>query len=1129
MTLRRLLWRRGVAGVAAIGFAVFMGLASSRAAGLDPAHMGADEIKGLEQRLTDAGCYKGAIDGVASDALDAAIKACPDQRPFLRIETGMHTAVIWRVGVDAACRLLATASDDKTVRLWSLPEGKLKRVVRLPIGDGVAGKVYATALSPDGRWLAAGGYDAAWEKTGKHSLTIVDLSNGAIRRIGAFENVIHRIAFSSDGRRVAVGLGAKNGVRVLDSATGAEVLADRDYGDDVYGLAFAPDGGLITSSWDGQLRRYGPDLKLTVKRAAPDGKRPYGVAIDPSGRRVAVGYDDQPPVSILDATTLAPLAKAQTGDVNSGDFSNVAWSHDGATIVAGGKSQAQFQGEWRDILRRFDADGRRKGADVAASVNAILDIRPCGAGFAFATSDPAFGLLSAQGVATTLQGPRTADMRVKLGSAFALSSDAASVRFGLGVGEKKPVLFNLAKASLTDSPSLPAGLAPARVQGLSVTDWKDNYVPKFNGAELALEPHEMSRALAVRLGASGFALGTQWWVRAYGAKGKELWNRAGPGEAWGVDFSIDGEILAVAYGDGTIRWLRWSANSQFGGLGINVAQHDGLIKVVTLIDDKPAAKAGVLSGDVITAIDDSPMQSLSLNQAVEKMRGAVGSPVKLRIARGPTQEVKEFTVVRDTIAGAGAGEELLALFVEPQSRKWVAWTPSGYYMASAGGEDLIGWHVNRGWEQEADFFPASQFRAEYNRPDIVRLVLQTRDEAKAIADANAKSDRPVKAVPVAAALPPVVSIVTPADGSHFSGDPIEIAYALRSPSGLAVDRLDVLADGEPVASSGFEKTNAREEQGRVTVTLPRKDTKLSIIARSGDLTSAPVSIALKYDGPSPAPSPSPSAADLLKPKLYALLVGVTGYQNHDYDTLRFPARDAESLAETLEAQKGGLYKDVEIKIVDVPTRDDLKEKIIGPPTRDNVLDGLYWLKHSATSRDISIVFLSGHGIRDAKQNFWFLTREADTERLRTTAISNDDLLDLISSIPGKKILFIDACHAGVAMVASIKAPLPEAKPDMNKVVNDFSTAGSGLVVYGASMGTETALEDAKWDRHGAFAAALIEAIGKGMASIDSSRRITTDMLDFYIVEHVKTMTDGAQHPVMNRNLIPDFPLALARP
>ncbi len=70
----------------------------------------------------------------------------------------MHTAAIKRIGVDASCSLLATASDDKTVRLWSLPDGKPKRVIRLPIGDGDAGKVYATALSPDGRLLAAGGW-----------------------------------------------------------------------------------------------------------------------------------------------------------------------------------------------------------------------------------------------------------------------------------------------------------------------------------------------------------------------------------------------------------------------------------------------------------------------------------------------------------------------------------------------------------------------------------------------------------------------------------------------------------------------------------------------------------------------------------------------------------------------------------------------------------------------------------------------------------------------------------------------------------------------------------------------------------------------------------------------------------
>ncbi len=125
----------------------------------------------------------------------------------------MHTGQIRRIGVDDACHLLATGSDDKTVRLWSLPDGKLQRIVRLPIAEGNGGKVFATALSPDGRWLAAGGWDAAVAT----SLTIADLSTQAIRRFGAFENVITSIAFSADARRVAVGLARNNGLRVLTS------------------------------------------------------------------------------------------------------------------------------------------------------------------------------------------------------------------------------------------------------------------------------------------------------------------------------------------------------------------------------------------------------------------------------------------------------------------------------------------------------------------------------------------------------------------------------------------------------------------------------------------------------------------------------------------------------------------------------------------------------------------------------------------------------------------------------------------------------------------------------------------------------------------------------------------------
>src|ERR1700722_14268333 len=145
------------------GLAVLLAAGAAFAAEVGPSR---EETRTLQQRLTDAGCYHGAGDGTPSAALDAAVKACPDQRRVLRIETGMHTAAIRRIGVDAACTRLATASYDKTIRVWSLPDGRLERTARLPIGAGNGGKVNASALSPDGRWLAAGGYDASREKTG---------------------------------------------------------------------------------------------------------------------------------------------------------------------------------------------------------------------------------------------------------------------------------------------------------------------------------------------------------------------------------------------------------------------------------------------------------------------------------------------------------------------------------------------------------------------------------------------------------------------------------------------------------------------------------------------------------------------------------------------------------------------------------------------------------------------------------------------------------------------------------------------------------------------------------------------------------------------------------------------------
>jgi carboxyl-terminal processing protease len=95
--------------------------------------------------------------------------------------------------------------------------------------------------------------------------------------------------------------------------------------------------------------------------------------------------------------------------------------------------------------------------------------------------------------------------------------------------------------------------------------------------------------------------------------------------------------------------MQVQTRGEFGGLGIEVTMEDGLVKVVAPIDDTPAAKAGVLANDIITHLDDEPVQGLTLNQAVEKMRGPVNTKIKLKIMRKGQDKPIEVSITRDVI------------------------------------------------------------------------------------------------------------------------------------------------------------------------------------------------------------------------------------------------------------------------------------------------------------------------------------------------------------------------------------------------------------------------------------------------------------------------------------------------
>ncbi|MGR6432766.1 S41 family peptidase [Rhizobium sp. PAMB 3174] len=96
--------------------------------------------------------------------------------------------------------------------------------------------------------------------------------------------------------------------------------------------------------------------------------------------------------------------------------------------------------------------------------------------------------------------------------------------------------------------------------------------------------------------------------------------------------------------------MQTQTRGEFGGLGIEVTMENDLVKVITPIDDTPAAKAGVLSGDLISAIDGADVRGLTLAQAVDKMRGEVGSPIKLTILRKGADKPIDIEVKRAIIA-----------------------------------------------------------------------------------------------------------------------------------------------------------------------------------------------------------------------------------------------------------------------------------------------------------------------------------------------------------------------------------------------------------------------------------------------------------------------------------------------
>lgn len=917
--------------------------------------------------------------------LAPALAAEPTTDAQLRLETGMHTATIQSIDTDATGRWAVTASDDKTARIWDVASGRQLAVLRPPQDRGNEGKLYAAAMSPDGRIVATGGWTGYdWVRT--TSVYLFDRASGRLlRRIDGLPEVINHLGFSPDGRWLSVGLAASNGIRLYDSRSGAEGGRDTDYAGTAMHLQFSADARrLYSASYDGKVRAYAVDAQgrpSLLRSATPiAGKRAFRARLSPDGRLLAVSYNDATDIVVLDASTLAEVARPAVTGVDNGNLVSVAWSADGRTLAAAGR----WDVDGRHPVRVWRVGDWTQYVDHVVSGNSVTDLialpAAAGAGWLFTAADPTWGRLDADGGLVRRQPSAVAELRGQF-EAFRVSADGLRVRFGYLLNGGEPRVYAVGARTLDAAAAAAADLRPARIDadGLAVTQWKHYYDPQLNGKALPIERFEIARSLAIAPDGKRFLLGADWSLRLFDASGQVLQRVPAPGTVWAVNISADSRFAVVGYGDGTIRWHR---------------------------------------------LDD------------------------LR--------------------------ELLAFFPHADRKRWIAWTPEGYFDASPGAEDLIGFHLNQGRDREGEFVSSRQLWETFYQPGLVARRLDADGDRLLAEQVQRRGD--IRNLLKSGSVPEIE--LTSAASTQTSGS-YTLSVRIRN-AGQGDGRLVVRVDGVELAGRWNAPALTPGRVVSMPVDLGEGLRRLSVeLVDARGVASRPVTAQVQVARPA-----GPVAS-----LLHVLAIGVTQYRDQALARgVAFAADDAVAVGAAFERGAAGLHARVRPQVL----RNE-------QATRAGIEAAARQLAADVKPEDTVVIYLAGHGVT-ANGEYHFLpweTRYTNFEALVSQALSADALRQMLAQISARKVLvLLDTCSSG-------RFSLVKGREIDDKASLDRLQRVTGRAVIAAAADEKMALEGE--ERHGVFTYALLRAL-EGAADRDRDGLVSVSEVGQYIDEQVPAIT-----------------------
>ncbi|MEM9859378.1 MAG: caspase family protein [Bacteroidota bacterium] len=508
--------------------------------------------------------------------------------------------------------------------------------------------------------------------------------------------------------------------------------------------------------------------------------------------------------------------------------------------------------------------------------------------------------------------------------------------------------------------------------------------------------------------------------------------------------------------------------------------------------DGPIRSYSILNEHLIAVGSDHSLKLYSRNGTfVKELRGHNGSVKDMVFDR---EENLLFAVCGDHTIRAwdvNSGVNSFSLFMT-STDEWISWDELGYYEASAGGEKYLGWQIDYSNDRLSDFYRSSTFQSSRHK-------LKSGEELISSIKNTIQSD---DSLPKLNALPEIEWIEPRMYETETATGSVKIKARIDLQS--EVESLRIIINGRPLPTKRSAKRYSvvgSEILIEETIDLVGPVNEVQIFLRSEEFRLTSKTRVVKVTSELKSNRGDQNSLQIVnlaqKPDLYLLSIGISEFRKKEYN-LTFADDDANSLSSVFTNAPKTVYNNVKSR------------KLINESaTKVNVLNAFDWLTNNVQSNDIACLFIASHGFNKDGE-FFILPHDGNPNNLEETTIRWNELSSLLSVLPGKVIVFLDACHSG-----KLGSNFSQFTSFNTEAIRSISSEENGVVIMAASTGNEVALESEEWG-HGAFSLALIEGLEDGKADIKKDGVIYLPELDFYVSERTIELTDGKQHPTTQK-------------